>query len=71
MKSYEHLSYDPIDFADELAKLDVMIAEKVREAKLKIQEGEGNEEEIFALATDLYGADFRLQEPESSVDKHY
>ena len=38
MKSFEHLSYDPIDFADELAKLDVIIAEKVNERKLKLQE---------------------------------
>ena len=38
MKSYDHLSYDPIAWADELARKDVDIAEKVKEHKLKQQE---------------------------------
>lgn len=38
MKSYEHLSYDPIAWADELARRDVDISERVKEHKLKQQE---------------------------------
>jgi len=53
MKSFEHLSYDPIDFADEIAKLDVLIAEKVREHKLKQQEDD-QYEKVFTLATNIH-----------------
>jgi len=62
MKSYEHLSYDPIAFADEVAKLDAMIAEKVKE--LKQQQEEENEKEISTLATDVLKRDCGNTKPE-------
>ena len=43
MKSYDHLSYDPIAWADELARKDVDIAERIKEHKLKQQEEQDEE----------------------------
>ena len=69
MKSYEHLSYDPVGFADELAKLDVMIAEKVKELKLEKQEAE-NEKKIFTLAANFYKRDSRNERGQSERNQY-
>ena len=70
MKSYKHLSYDPIDFADELAKLDVMIAEKVKELKQEEREAIDEKETFSTLATDFYERDCGNEERKSQRDKY-
>ena len=54
MGSYEYLSYDPIALADEIAKLDVAIAERVRELKQQRQEEVSDDKADWSVATDIH-----------------
>lgn len=60
MGSYEYLSYDPIALADEIAKLDVAIAGRVRELKQQRQEEVSDDKADWSVATDIHQSDHRF-----------
>ena len=67
MQSYEHLVYDPIAFADELAKIDVMIAEKVKELKQQ-QEEKDEKERVPPVAANIHKSNRRIGGYRSELD---